>query len=107
MHDALADVRQDGGGDADIARRDVGGAAIVFAAQRVEHAPAHDQGHAAEAPAFARADMRGGEPAGGGGEVELFGGVGHGIINAAFIVNTSFRFDGGAGLGAGAEAAQR
>ena len=57
--------------------------------------------HAAEAAAFAQADLGGGEAARGGGEIELLGSVAHGIINALFTVNFCLSFDGGAGLGAG------
>lgn len=78
---ALTDPRQRRGGYADVAGRNIGGAAVVLAARIVEQAPGHRDGHAPEAAAFANADLGGGEPACGGGEVDLLGG-GHAIINA-------------------------
>ncbi len=77
---AVANTGQDRRNNPDIAGRDVSRPAIMLAAERVEQTPVDLYRHAPETAAFTNADLGGGEPAGGGGEINLFG-CGHDLTN--------------------------
>src|SRR5262249_32848286 len=70
-NDTFTDDRERGSGEADVARRNVGRAAIVLAAEVIQEPARNGERHAAEAAALADADLSRSEAAGGGGEIDL------------------------------------